>query len=450
MKRLAGFLGAVLLLGCGLGVALADSFDIFEYTPPQGWKKSNLQGGVMLSLQTKDSFGSIVLYASVPAGNNPQQNFQGEWKRLVEEGLGLSGEPTTEMGPQNGDYQNLAGGIAASQDGLNYVVLLSTFTGNGRVASILYITTDERLFDLFDRFNSTLKLSKPKTAQAPPVNVARPPANVAANARTIATPTTRFNDGWVSTIENGFVRVAKGEVVVLLHYGMPLPENMWVMGNEQERVGYYWSRLVAPRYRVGELKVFKNDICYFCLYFGEGSATEIATGVSKYVALYIGFDKGLGYAIQVVTPSFAAFQKEFPNIESVGKMYGYNKFAVKAADLTGKWKDSSFAAGQYYNSVTGAYAGMNAVSIAHNFTFNRDGTYASTHAGASGFVGSQQFYSHKYQGRLTLNDWRMSLTNRFNNKTEVFEAFFEMTVTGPVLHLIRLDARGIHYRLVRE
>lgn len=449
MRLLRSSIGAILLLGF-FGGALAESFDIFDYTTPQGWKKSNLQGGVMLALQTQDSFGAIVLYASVPAGNNPQQNFQGEWKRLVEEGLGLSGEPTTEMGPPNGSYQNLAGGIAASKDGLNYVVLLSTFTGNGRVASILYITTDERLFDLFDRFNGSLKLSKPNTAQAPPVNVARPPANEAANARTIATPTTRFNDGWVSTIENGFVRVAKGEVVVLLHYGMPLPENMWVTGNEQERVSYYWSRLVAPRYRVGELKVFKNDICYFCLYFGEGSATEVSTGTRKHVALFISFDKGLGYAIQVVAPSFAAFQKEFPNIESVGKMYGYNKFAVKAADLTGKWKDGSFAAGQYYNSVTGAYAGMNAVSNAHNFTFNRDGTYASTHAGASGFVGSQQFYSNKYQGRLTLNDWQMSLTNRFNNKTEVFEAYFEMTATGPVLHLIQLDARGIHYRLVRE
>lgn len=446
MKRLAGFLGAVLLLGCGLGVALADSFDIFEYTPPQGWKKSNLQGGVMLALQTKDSFGSIVLYASVPAGNNPEQNFRGEWKRLVEEGLELSGEPTTEMGPPNGDYQNLAGGIAVSKDGLDYVVLLSTFTGNGRVASILYITTTEQHLELFDRFNSSLKLTKPKATQAPPASAARPPANT----RTISTPTTRFNDGWVATIEQGFVRVAKGEVVVLLHYGLPMPENMWVTGNEQERVGYYWNRLVAPRYRVDELKVFKNNICYFCLYFGEGSATEVATGARKHVALYVQFDKGLGYAVQVVAPSFAAFQKEFPNIEAVGKMYGYNKFAVKAADLTGKWTSSTGAAAQYYNSVTGAYAGMNAVSTADSFTFNRDGTYSSAHSGASGFVGSQQFYSQKYQGRATLNSWQMSLTNRFNNKTEVFEAYFEMTASGPILHLIRVDAKGIHYRLVRE
>lgn len=442
MKRLAGFLGAVLLLGCGLGVALADSFDIFEYTPPQGWKKSNLQGGVMLALQTKDSFGSIVLYASVPAGNNPEQNFRGEWKRLVEEGLELSGEPTTEMGPPNGDYQNLAGGIAVSKDGLDYVVLLSTFTGNGRVASILYITTTEQHLELFDRFNSSLKLTKPKATQAPPASAARPPANI----RTISTPTTRFNDGWVATIEQGFVRVAKGEVVVLLHYGIPLSE----VPEGPNEVVRYWNRLVAPRYRVDGLKVFENGPCYICLYFGEGSATEIATGARKHVALYVRFDKGLGYAIQVVAPSFTAFQREFPTIESVGKMYGYNKFAVKAADLTGKWTSSTGATAQYYNSVTGAYAGMNAVSMADSFTFNRDGTYSSAHSGASGFVGSQQFYSQKYQGRATLNGWQMSLTNRFNNKTEVFEVYFTMTSAGPVLNLIQVDARGIHYRLVRE
>lgn len=450
MKLLRGLVGAIVLLGFFGAGALAESFDIFEYTTPQGWKKSSLQGGVMLSLQTKESFGSIVLYASVPAGHDPQQNFLGEWKRIVEEGLGLSGEPTTEMGPPNGDYQNLAGGMAASQDGLNYVALLSTFTGNGRVASILYITTDERLFDLFDRFNSSLKLSKPKAAQAPPVNVALPPTSTPSNTPTIATPTTRFDDGWVSTIENGFVQVVKGDVVVLLHHGLPMPENMWVTGNEQERVGYYWSRLVAPRYRVDELKVFKNGTCYYCLYFGEGSATEISSGIRKHVVLYISFDKGLGYAIQVVTPNFTVFQREFPNIEAVGKMTGYNKFAVKAADLTGKWKESSFAAGQYYNSITGAYAGMNAVSSADSFTFNSNGSYTSAHSGASGFVGSQQFYSQKYQGRFTLSGWRISLTNRFNNRTEVFEAYFEISGAGPVLHLIRVDAQGIHYRLMRE
>lgn len=431
------------------GLALADSFDIFEFTVPQGWKKSALQGGVMLSQQSKTSFGSIVLYASVPAGSNAEQNFQGEWKRLVTEGLGVSGDPTTDTGPQNGDYQNLAGGISATQDGMSYVVLLSTFSGNGRVASIMYITTDEKLFDLFDSFNSALKLSKPKAAQAPPVN-ANPSANASANTRTIATPTTKFDDGWVSTVQNGFVRVAKDDVLVLLYYAIPLPDNMWVTGNEKERVAYYWNKVVASRYKADELKVFDNGICYTCLYFGESTAVELATGAQKYVGLYIYFNKGQGYAIQVVAPSFEVFRQNFPTIEALGNMAGYNKFAVKPSDLAGKWKASDFAAGQYYNSVTGAYAGMNAVSTYDEFSFSSDGTYQSKHSGASGFVGSQSFFKQEYKGKITLNGWRITLTNRFGNKTEVFEAYFEMTLAGPVLRMVLVSASGIRYNLVKE
>jgi len=44
------------------------------------------------------------------------------------------------------------------------VVLLSSFSGNGRVASVVYITTDEKHIEVFDAFNSSLKLTKPKTA----------------------------------------------------------------------------------------------------------------------------------------------------------------------------------------------------------------------------------------------------------------------------------------------
>lgn len=430
------------------GLALADSFDIFEYTVPPNWKKSALQGGVMLSQQTKTSFGSIVLYASVPAGSDAGQNFKGEWKRLVSEGLGLSGDPTTDTGPQNGDYQNLAGGIKATQDGVDYVVLLSTFSGNGRVASILYITTDQTLFDLFDTFNGSLKLSKPKAAQAPS-NPANPPSS-AANTRTIATPTTNFNDGWVATVQKGFVRVAKGDVVVLLHFAIPLPESMWVTGNEKERVAYYWDKLVATRYKVAQLKVFDNGICYTCLYFGEGNVTELATGTQKYVALYVYFNKGQGYAIQAVAPSFEAFQKSFPNIEALGNMAGYNKFAIKLSDLGGKWTLSDFVAGQYYNSLTGAYAGMNAVSTYDEFNFKSDGTYTSKHSGASGFVGSQKFFTQEYTGKITLSDWRITLTNRFNNQTEAYDAYFEMTGYGPVLHMVRVGASGMRYDLLRE
>lgn len=445
MKKAMGWLWV--MLACW-GLGFAENFDIFDYSIPSGWTKKAQPGGVILSQQSGSSFTSIVLYASVPAGSDLEQNFRGEWKRLITDGLGLNDEPNTEVGPPNGDYQNMAGGIAASQDGVSYVVLLSTFSGNGRAASILYLTSDEKMLDAFDRFNSSLKLGKPSAVQAPkpPSN---PPVNTA-NTRTIATPTTNFDNGWVSTIQNGFVRVAKGENLVLLHYPQPLPEGMWVTGNEEERVNYYWNLLVSPRYKVDELKVFKNGICYFCLYFGEGTATEIATGSRKHVALFIYFESSQGYAVQAISPSFEAFQKDFPNIEALGKMSGYNKFAVKLPDLVGTWDESSSSALNYYNTNTGAYAGMNAVSRFNEFTFNKDGTYSSKHSGASGFVGSQNFYQQEYKGKVTLTDWRITLTNRFDGKTEAYDAYFQMTAAGPVLHLIRVGSSGMTYDLGKK
>ncbi|MDX2007698.1 MAG: hypothetical protein SFU83_20865 [Meiothermus sp.] len=436
------------------GTALADTLDVFEYTPPPGWKKTPLEGGVMHALQTPEAFGLIALYTSVVAGSDAKQNFQGEWKRLVNEGLGLRGEATVEAGPVNGGYQNLVGGMAATQDGTQIVVLLSTFTGLGRVASVLYLTTSQDHLELFDQFNASLKLNRPITNQAPPPappQAARPNQGSSQGAgRSISTPTTNFDDGWTASVQRDFVRVAKGETLVLLHYAQPLPENMWVSGNEKERVMYYWNRLVAGRYRAdGPVKVFDNGICYTCLYFGESSATESATGQAKHVALYIHFNKGQGYAIQVVAPNFAAFQRDFPNIEAVGRMAGYNKFQVKPADLTGTWTESSSSALMYYNTLTGASAGMNAVSGNNEFAFNADGSYTSKHVGAFGFVGSQTFYNDTYRGRVNLSGWRMSLTNRFKNKTEVYEAYFEITGGGPVLRLTQVDT-SLNYALTRK
>ena len=246
------------------------------------------------------------------------------------------------------------------------------------------------------------------------------------------------------------MRVAKGEVVVLLHYAVPLPENMWVYGNEKERIGYYWGKLVAGRYRADELKVFENGVCYTCLYFGESGAVEISTGARKHVALYVYFEKGQGYAIQAVAPDFQTFQKEFPNIEALGKMAGYNKFALKLSDLAGTWDESSSSFLNYYNAYTGAYAGMNAVSSSNEFTFNRDGTYSSKHVGAYGFVGSPTLYNYNYKGKITVTDWRITLTNRFGGKTEAFDAYFQMTSGGPILRMAQVGASSITYNLGRK
>jgi hypothetical protein len=434
MGLLRGLRVVVMAVFALASLALAESFDTFEYQVPKGWSSKEFPGGVNLTLATKESFSSIVLYASVPAGTDATKNFLGEWQRLVTEGLELQGEPTVEVGPANGGYGNVAGGMVASQDGTDFLVLLSTFSGNGRAASVLYITTDEAALETFDAFNSALKLVKPKAAATPPPQ--QPAQQVL--KRAIATPTTKFDDGWTATVEEGFVRVVKGDLTVFLHDPLPIPASMWVIGNEQERVQYYWGKLVTPKYRADEIKVFdESGFCYTCLYFGESTATDLTTGARKHVALYLIFGKGGGSAVQVVAPDFASFQREFPTIETVGRMPGYNKFAVKATDLTGTWTENYFGATQDYNAVTGSYIGMNAITSNDTFTFTADGAYTSRHQFAGGYVGSQNFNQTDYKGSVKVSDWQVSLSNRFKGETEVYEAYFEVVSGQPILHLSR-------------
>ncbi len=439
---------AFVFLAAFQGLVFAETLDLFTYAVPKDFKKTEYPSGVMLVNQSETAFTSVNLYASVSGGADPEENFRSEWKRLIVDGLKIEGDVTPQSGSRQGDYQNFAGGTSTAQDGINYTVLLSTFSGNGRAASIVYVTTDEAMYDFFDKFNESVKLSKPKV-QAP-VKDAVDKQTVQPSRGTIAKPTTNFDDGWVSTVQKDFVRVAKGDTMVLLHYGLPLPENMWVTGNDEERVRYFWEKLVSERYQVDELKVFKNGTCYTCLYYGEGSVTEVATGERKFVALYIDFGGSQGWGIQAISPDFETFHEQFPDIESLGKMYGRNYFAITKADLIGKWEKSSSSVAQYYNTITGADAGMNVVSSSHEFNFNPDGTYLSKHSGASGFVGSQKFFSQEYKGKITISDWKLSLPNRFNGKTDVFDAYFEMTRGGPLLHLTQEDASAITYTLIKQ
>jgi hypothetical protein len=415
----------------------ADSFDIFEYAVPQGWKKSDMQGGVMLAQQTERSFGAIFLYASQPASADALQNFKGEWLRLVQEPLGITDEPQVETGPKKGAYENVAGGAAGSSEGVSFVVLLSSFTGNGRVASVLYLTTDQAHLELFDRFNNALKLGPPKTDRP------KPPAG--ALAKTLSTPTTRFDDGWVATVQNDHVRLDKGGLAVFLYYALPA-----VGGDQADIVQHYWKQVVASRYRADELKVFQNGPCYLCLYFGESGATEVATGAHKHVALFVQIEQGKAYPILAVASSFAVFQQSFPNIEALGKMSGYNRFAVKLPDLVGTWTSHEAVGLNYYNALTGAYAGMNMVNRSDEFTFNRDGTYSSKHVGSSGFIGSQSILNQRYTGKATLTDWRITLTGRYKGSVEAYHAYFIMTAGGPVLQLVQVGAEGIRYTLARQ
>lgn len=258
---------------------------------------------------------------------------------------------------------------------------------------------------------------------------------------------TNFDDGWVAKPFADYVQVTKGAITVLLHYAIEIDDNLRNTGNVE---GTLFDRLMQPRYIVSNLRKYDNNgPCYFCIYFYEADVVEKSTGRKYYTGFRVLIESGIARCIEIIAPSVHEFQKEFPNQEKIAGMLGYNRFAVALADLVGTWEESSGAAANMYNVVTGAYAGMATASSAHSFTFNADGTYNSKHSGAHGMVGSMTFFDQKYEGKLTVTQWDITMTNRWEGKTEYWWAHFEAVRGGRVLHITDKAASAMHYALVK-
>jgi hypothetical protein len=83
------------------------------------------------------------------------------------------------------------------------------------------------------------------------------------------------------------------------------------------------------------------------------------------------------------------------------------------------------------------------------FTFNSNGTYKSKHSGSFGMIGNTKVYDEEYAGQEKASEWELTLTNRFEGKTDVFEAWFEAVHGGRILRLINKQATGIKYQLIK-
>jgi hypothetical protein len=211
-----------------------------------------------------------------------------------------------------------------------------------------------------------------------------------------------------------------------------------------------WNQLIVPRYNVSSVRELANEtLTYSPVYFYEAEAVDKATGRRSNLGFRVVVASGVASCIEIVAPSKAERERLFPAQEKIEAMLNYNKFAVAQADLVGTWDESTSSALNMYNSVTGAYAGMSTTAASNSFVFNADGTYSSRHAGAFGMTGNMRVYDQKYNGRLTVSPWEITLTDRFDGKTDTFWAQYQAVRGGRILYLTNKAATGIRYALAR-
>ncbi|HNV27942.1 MAG TPA: hypothetical protein PKJ83_02325 [Cyclobacteriaceae bacterium] len=433
----------------------SETFDIATFSPPAGWKRESADFAASYVITNNKTGGwcRVAIYKSIGSSGDPQVDFISEWNNLAAKDHEGIITPTPETSIEDGWTANsgVSKFIWQQKDAF---ILLNTISGYGRVLSIAVTMNSDEFMKDVEKFLNSLELKKPEgqiISNNVPTGKLKPEQSIVISGtpgnQGISTATTNFDDGWVAQPFADYVRVTKGNITVLLHYPIEITDELRNTGDVE---GNLFDRLMQPRYVVSNITKYDNrGPCYFCVYFYEADVVEKSTGKKYHAGFRIFTQSGVSRCVEILSPSAQDFQREFPTQEKVEALRGYNKFAVTQADLLGTWEESGGSYVNMYSTVTGAYAGMNSASSAHKFIFKNDGTYFSNHKGAYGMVGSMTFFDQKYNGNYTLTNWDITLTKRFEGKTDVFWAEFEAVRGGRVLHLTDKTASGIKYHLVK-
>ncbi|MDX1938172.1 MAG: hypothetical protein SFU21_13715 [Flavihumibacter sp.] len=260
--------------------------------------------------------------------------------------------------------------------------------------------------------------------------------------------TTNFDDGWTSTIHEDWVEVIKGNVKVLLHYPK---EGTIIAADPEPVINNAWNILVAPRYTsLKNYKIISPSLDYQRAYFGGGDVTD-ANGNSFYVVL---FRKATGW-MEFIAPDKNSFVQQFgadadkmswdtdgATFNAMKKMENYNRFAVAATDLLGKYTDK-FASNTFYTNVyTGMSAGMSTYSSSQFFDFGAGQTYKWQLVAANSYGGRTSVASAKGAGSFTmLSNWKIEFSD-IEGKPCRYDVYFSAIKGGRVLWMNNADVPG--------
>lgn len=261
--------------------------------------------------------------------------------------------------------------------------------------------------------------------------------------------TTNFDDGWVSTEQEDWVEVKKGSMRVLLHYpkeGTIFPADPGPMTNAA------WDILVAPRY--SNLKNYKTTYIttYERPYLGMGYATENVTGKNVFIVFY---HQGRNGWLEFIAPDKKTFIEHYKfDPETIqwdsdsdlmiplANMIGYNRFALAASDLKGKWTSDFSGIQQLYNVYTGQYAGMNINQSNEEFIFNTDNSYNWKLLVVNGVVGNMKANEVKSSGQFNVpNNWQVYFS-KIETGPRTFHAFWSCIKGARLLNLLDANAPG--------
>lgn len=441
MKLISFLIACILSFSAHSIAQTSETFDIATFQPPKDWHKQLSKDSVQFSTEDKASgaYCLITLLKSLPGPGNSKENFHFAWQTLIKGSVNVSAAP--QMFPSNNPEDwAIEGGFATfEKGGEKGVALLYTISGYGKMVNIMILTNTQAYESNITAFVESMSLKKTAAGVSTVKSAVSVQSSASANGYGYAT--TKFDDGWTSTIQEDWVQVDKGTTRVLIHHPNKAADayNSVLLDGLKKA----WNILVAPRYTAARNFYFRPITGWQSIEFAEADMTETGSGRSVYVVLFkMNYSNGSGRYLEFITSSKDAFEREFRPYhektygwEKLEAMANYNKFGVTAADLKGKWTNDFSGSLSYVNAYTGAAAGTDTHASIENFAFGPGDTYKWDLGVASGMVGNIKFQSRKSSGRVSLPSIWQATFSSIEGKPRTYNAHFSAVKGGRILWL---------------
>jgi hypothetical protein len=442
MKKICfGFLFSMILADL---IAQKETFDLFAYTPPAGWKKEVTENIISYSkINNKNkTWCRIGIVKSTTSKGNIEADFESEWQDLVVRNYNPAEVPVLNEVHETDGWKIKEGVVKFKFNNADAQAMLTTISGFDRCASILITINNQEYVENIDTFLQSVEFKKIDIATQTPVTgidsndasrIPEEPKTTPAQqteGKSFAYSTTNFDDGWVATVKDDWVQVTKGATIVLIHY--PNKQADTYNSVLMDGLKNAWNVLVAPRYSSAANIEFKPLSNWEPIEFAEADMVEKSSGRKVHVVLFKkNYSSGSGKYLEFITPSKTAFEQEFgayhegsSGWEKIENMATYNKFAVATSDLSGKWTSDFSGAIQYVNAYTGFDAGMDTHASKENFQFGPGNNYHWDLGVASGPVGNIKFQSVKSSGNFSMvSNWQVKFSD-IEGKPRTFNTCF--------------------------
>jgi hypothetical protein len=398
--------------------AQTETFNITTYTAPKAWKKEKKENAVHFTKEdaATGTYCMITLFKAIPGTANSKENFDLAWTS-VKEMVTVSTPPEMQPSATENGWEVQSGYAPYESDGNKGLVILVTSTGFEKMVNIIILTNTDVYEKEITAFLESVNLKKHVPGEqvttndknkVQPIRQPAPPANG------FAFSTTNFDDGWTSTVQDDWVEVTRPGIKVLIHYpNKKADEYNSVLLDGLKNA---WDVLVAPKYSSASNMEFRPSSGWEPIEFAEADMIEKATGNTLHVVLFKkNFSGGGGKYMEFITADKEKFEQEFGSsagLDKMANMATYNKFAVAATDLSGKWTSNFTGMTQYVNAYTGASAGANTHASNENYEFGSGSTYKWDLGVASGFVGNIKFQSVKSSGKFSMiSNWQVRFSD---------------------------------------